>query len=251
MRIATVQCPVIPDDAGAVRAFVIDHLRWADRAAIDLLLLPEAFLLGHAYDPDTIRKRAMATTRHALADLCRSIADASATLVIGAFEQQGVDIYNTAIVVDRGHVVGRYAKAHPNEPGVTAGVSFPTFVQSDVRYGMNICNDANHPDIAQRIARQGAHLILYPLNNLLPPETADRWREKSIANLVARARETGCWVASADVTGRHGGLVSHGCSAIIAPDGQIVARIPEYTVGPAVYEIPSLHRSTPAPIFAR
>lgn len=87
--------------------------------------------------------------------------------------------------------MGRYAKAHPNEPGVIAGSDFPTFLRSGVRYGVNICNDANHPGTAQRIADQAARVILYPLNNMRPSATADRWREKSLANLVDRARQTG------------------------------------------------------------
>jgi len=125
------------------------------------------------------------------------------------------------------------------EPGVTAGSDFPTFLRSGVRYGVNVCNDANHPGTAQCIADQDAQLILYPLNNMLPPETADRWREKSLANLIDRARQTGCWVASADVTGTSGNLVSHGCTAIVTPEGSVVARVPELEEGVAVYDVPS------------
>ena len=58
---------------------------------------------------------------------------------------------------------------------------------------------------------------------MLPVATADRWRARSVDNLVARARQTGCWVAAADVTGTAGDLISFGCTAIVAPDGKLVA----------------------------
>lgn len=238
MRIAAIQCPAMADDVSATCETIVQRLRWADTEAIDLILLPEAFLLGHSYDPDMIRSRASAATDYALAELCRQVASFRATLVVGAFEMQHPDVFNSAFVVERGRIAGRYAKAYPNEPGVTGGSDFPTFLKAGVRYGINICNDANHADAAGKVARQNADLILYPLNNMLSPETAERWREKSLVNLVDRARQTNCWVASSDVTGRAGGLLSYGCTAIVAPSGEVVARVPELSGGAAIYDLP-------------
>lgn len=217
---------------------IVDRLRWADQEGVDLTVFPEAFLLGHSYDPETIRSRASKGIP-AIAALCERVAAFRGTLVVGAFDLIDGQVFNSAFVVEAGQVVGRYAKAHPNEPGVTAGSDFPTFLRSGVRYGVNVCNDANHPDAAQRIADQGAGLILYPLNNMLRSETADRWREKSVANLIDRARQTGCWVASSDVAGTLGGLMSWGCTAIVTPEGSVVARVQELNEGVAVYEIPA------------
>ncbi len=213
-------------------------MRWATKEAIDLLVFPEAFLLGHSYDPDTIRARADEASRFALVELCSLVADFRATLVVGALELVHSHAFNSAFVVENGRIVGRYAKAYPNEPGVNAGVDFPTFVRSGVRYGINICNDANHADAADQVANQSADLILYPLNNMLRPDTAERWREKSLANLIARARQTNCWIASSDVTGASGDLLSYGCTAIVAPGGKVVARVPELSEGVAVYDVP-------------
>lgn len=241
MRIATIQCPAIADDAIRTREAVVRRLHWAAKEAIDLLVFPEAYLLGHSYDPAVIRSRAEKASG-ALADLCREVAASPVTLVIGAFEVASPAIYNSAFVIERGRISGRYAKAYPNEPGVAAGCDVPTYVRGTVRYGINICNDANHPDAAQQVANQGADLILYPLNNMLPPATAERWREKSLANLVTRARETRCWVASSDVAGTSEGLLSYGCTAIVAPDGFVVARVPELSEGVAVYDVPERQR---------
>lgn len=238
MRVATIQPSVKPDSTFNACEIILHRLRWATQEGIDLLVFPEAFLLGHSYDPDFIRSRAHEASGGALLQLCQLASTFPATLVVGAFEIVSNQVYNSAFVIEAGRITGRYAKAFPNEPGVQAGTDFPTFLRSDIRYGINICNDANHAEPANEIARQDADLILYLLNNMLAPATAEHWREKSLANLVKRARQTGCWIASSDVTGENGGLVSFGCTAIIAPDGQVIARVPELIDGVVVHDIP-------------
>lgn len=239
IRIATVQCPSLPDDASATIDAVVQRLRWADAQAVDVVVFPEAFLLGHSYDAEIIRSRALEVSDFALAELCRRAVGFRATLVVGAFELVDGHVFNRAYVIEDGRIAGRYDKAYPNEPGVRAGRDFPTFVRSGVRFGLNICNDANHPDAADRIASQNAALILYPLNNMLDPETAERWRARSLANLVDRARQTGCWIASSDVMGTSGDVLSFGCTVIIAPNGHVVARVPEMTNGVAIFDVPA------------
>lgn len=238
MRIAVVQCSSILDDMNRAGDAIVHRLRWADQEGIELTIFPEAFLLGYSCHPETIQSRADAGTS-AIAALCERVAAFRSTLVVGAFDFVDGQVFNSAFVIEAGQVVGRYSKAYPNEPGVIAGNDFPTFWRSGVRYGMNICNDANHPGAAQRIADQDARLILYPLNNMLRSETADRWRKKSLANLIDCARQTGCWVASADVTGASGNLISWGCTAIVTPEGSVVTRVPELNEGVAVHEIPA------------
>jgi predicted amidohydrolase len=238
VRVAAIQPSVTVDDQSNACEAILHRLRWATQEGIDLLLFPEAFLLGHSYDRDIIRSRAREASGGALGRLCQLASMFPATLVVGAFEIASKQVYNSAFVIEAGRIMGRYAKAFPNEPGVQAGTDFPIFLRSDIRYGINICNDANHAEPADQIARQDADLILYPLNNMLAPATAEHWREKSLANLVKRARQTGCWIASSDVTGANGGLVSFGCTAIIAPDGQIIARVPELNDGVVVHDIP-------------
>jgi predicted amidohydrolase len=240
VRIAAVQCRPVFDDAEQTIAAIVARLRWADANHVDLVLFPEAWLLGHAYDLGTIQARADGA-RSALVALCARIAEYDATLVLGTFERVGEQVFNSAVVIEHGRIMGRYAKAHPNEDGVTPGTTFPLYTRSARRYGINICNDANYPQAAASVAAQGAELILYPLHNLLRPETAERWREKSLDNLAARARETGCWIASADVTGTADGRLSYGCTAILSPAGKVVARVQELQEGVALFDLPPPH----------
>ena len=58
MRIAAVQCLIVPDDLDHACDALACRLEWTDREAIDLVLFPEAFILGHSYDPQMIERRA-------------------------------------------------------------------------------------------------------------------------------------------------------------------------------------------------
>jgi predicted amidohydrolase len=238
MRIAAFQRYAIVDDFELLCAHLTRDLNRAIGAGVDLALFPECHLLGHSYDGDVISRRARQISDGLLQALCGRLPPRGPMIVIGGFELQGANILNSAIVITDGAVIGRYAKAHPNEPGVTAGTEFPIFEQSGCRFGINVCNDANHPDAAQSVANQRADLILYPLNNMLPAPIADQWRARSIANLQARALQTGCWIASADVTGLLGDRISHGCTAIVTPAGEIAARVAEGAEGIAIADIP-------------
>ncbi len=134
-------------------------------------------------------------------------------------------------------MLGRYAKAHPTEPGFTAGTEFPVFAAGGWRFGINICNDANFPDAALRISRQDPRLLCHPLNNMLAPTTAERWRERGVSNLKQRAIETGYRVASSDVVGRSGDLVSYGLTCIVRADGEVLTRVPEHEEGFAIFDL--------------
>jgi predicted amidohydrolase len=236
MRLAVFQCPVMRDDPAGVTRHVARALAAAGGDSVDLAVFPETFLLGHAYDATVIAARADRAPA-AIAAFCAAMKDVATTIVLGTFERCGPAIVNAALVIERGTIRGRYAKMHPNEPGVTAGDAVPIFAKNDMPFGINICADANHPGTAQRVADGGAMLIVYPLDNLLPFEVAERWRLRSVDNLVARARQTGCWIASADVVGKSGSARSFGCSAIVRPDGTIAARVPEGVAGVACYDI--------------
>lgn len=241
MRIAAFQRRATFDDMDHVCDVLQRDLYWAASEGIQIALFQESFLLGHSYDPQVIAARADRLADGGLEMICSRLAWADPTVIVGAFERRGDVIVNSAFVIEHGRVIGRYAKAYPNEPGVVAGTDYPVFRRSGLCYGINICNDANQPTVAQQLADQRASLILYPLNNMLPPEIAAQWRRRSVDTLRARARQTGCWVASADVTGRHGQTMSYGCTIIVSPDGTIVSRAREGHEEVAVYMLPPTH----------
>jgi predicted amidohydrolase len=238
MRIAAFQRRPIFDDAATSAEALFRDLCWAEMQGVELALFPECHLLGHSYRETVIAARAQPIEGELWRTVLARIAPIATSAIVGAFERRDGHIANSAFFIDRGRIIGRYAKAHPNECGVTAGVDFPIFTQSGISFGINICNDANYPNAAQRIADAGAALICYPLNNMMKPATAALWRVRSVENLQARARQTGCWIMSADIIGQADGRICHGCTVIVSPDGEIVARVSEDVEGVAVFELP-------------
>ena len=239
VRVAAFQMRPILDDARAAGAAVTAGVSWAADQGAGLAVFPETYLHGHSYDRETIARRARGLTDPEVRGLAESLRGFPLTVVVGMFERCGNSLRNVALVLRAGEIVGVYAKARPNENGVEAGKEMPVFKVGRQRFAVNICNDANFPDLAER-ARQGrASVLCFPLNNVLPLATAEQWRERSIVNLVARARETRCWVVSSDVAGACGTRLSLGCTIIVSPDGDIRARVPEGTTGRIVLDLNS------------
>ena len=82
---------------------------------------------------------------------------------------------NAALVIDRqGRLIGRYVKVHPVldsaspegqvvlEGGVTVGTKYNTLDLDFGRIGVQICYDVEYPKGWQRLAEQGAELVLFP-----------------------------------------------------------------------------------------
>ncbi len=237
IRVAAFQRRPRFDDIGATLEHLSADIQWCDNHDVALAVFPECYLQGHASDNPTIISRALSPGSQTFKDALSALASFQTTIVLGVIEKRGTDFYNSAAVISNGIVLGTYAKSHPNEQGFKAGTDYPVFETSGWRFGINICHDANFPDAALNIGQQGARLICFPLNNMLLPQTASKWRRKSLENLQNRAIETGCWVVSSDGVGTHGEKISYGCTCIIQPDGQVVKRVAEGIEGNIVFDL--------------
>ncbi|TNE92671.1 MAG: carbon-nitrogen hydrolase family protein, partial [Rhodobacteraceae bacterium] len=136
--------------------------------------------------------------------------------------------------------IGRYRKKYllPAERGYTPGNDCPVFEVDGLRFGIGICYDMNFPDIARDIANAGASLIVCCANNMLPRATAENYRDVHNMVRAKRCREAGLWLASSDVTGARGDMVSWGPSAIITPAGEVVAQLALNRAGLLTFDIP-------------
>lgn len=173
-----------------------------------------------------------------MCELLAQLVGFRSTFVVGLVERHEGFVFNTAVSIRSGVILSAYRKTHLHrkEQAFDVGGGYRVFDVGAWKLGSNICYDANFPEAAAAIASQGARLICYPLNNMMPPGAADRWRSRSVENLSCRAAETGCWVASSDVVGAHGAMVCHGCTCIVRPDGQVVTRVQEGCEGVALFD---------------
>ena len=161
-------------------------------------------------------------------------------LVVGLIEADHSCLFNTAVVIWQGALVGRYRKQHllAGEGIFQAGAGCPTFEVGGLRFGINICYDNNFLDTAQQVAAQGASLIVCPANNMMRRESATLFKDQHNATRGARCRETGLWLISSDVTGERDGRVAWGPTAVLDPTGAVVAQLPLEEPGMLVFDLP-------------
>jgi predicted amidohydrolase len=85
---------------------------------------------------------------------------------------------------------------------------------------------------------RGAKLLLVPAQNMMRRAAATRWKDEHHRIRCERARETGMWLVSADVTGVRGAhRIGYGPTSVINPLGEVVAQVPLMTMGMLVADM--------------
>jgi apolipoprotein N-acyltransferase len=79
---------------------------------------------------------------------------------------------------------------------------------------------------------------LVAAQNMLRRPVAERCKDLHHSMRAERARETGMWLVSSDVTGVRGdSRIAYGPTSVISPRGEIVEQVPLMTTGMVVTEI--------------
>ena len=163
-------------------------IREARDMGAELIVTPEGALEGYVVN-EVIRAeghvRAELTKRfNALAEpaegpyirhfrrLCKEL---QVYLVLGFLEADGGGTYNTAVLIDpNGAVAGKYRKTHfaqgystgedkgDNPAGYLRGGEYPVFDVDQWKMGIMICFDRRVPQVAGRLAENGATFIVNP-----------------------------------------------------------------------------------------
>lgn len=89
-------------------------------------------------------------------------------IVAGLIERDGRLVYNTAALIGPdGGLVGKYRKVSlPRseiESGVQPGDAYPVFETRFGKVGMMVCYDGFFPEVARRLAMNGAEVIAWPV----------------------------------------------------------------------------------------
>jgi predicted amidohydrolase len=110
-------------------------------------------------------------------------------IAAGIYERAGKLVYNTAVLMGPdGDVTGTYRKVclprEEIEGGITPGSEYPVFQTRFGKIGMMVCWDIHFPEVARRLAINGAEIILVPI-----------WGGNELL-LRARAVENQVYVAS-------------------------------------------------------
>jgi len=240
-RIAAAQTVEFWEDIHAALSCVTDVAARAESEGTSLLCFPEGFLQGYLTDETLARRNALDLASPAFETVLRQFPKTGPMIVVGLIEVEKGRLFNTAIVVDRGVLIGRYRKVHllGNEHIFDAGSESCVFQVDGLRFGINICFDTNFPEAARKVANLGASLIVCPANNMHRRSTAEALKNVHNSARGERCRETGLWLVSADVTGERQGRISWGPTAVLDPTGEVVAQLPLERTGLLVVDIPS------------
>ena len=154
--------------------------------------------------------------------------------------------FNTSILTDRdARIVGKYRKVHlPGhadydhertfqhlekryfEPG---DLGFPVWRNLDAWMGMCICNDRRWPETYRVMGLQGVELVVLgyntpSVNSQKPEEVSETRLYHSELTMKAGAYQNATWVVAVAKAGVEDGHPLIGGSAIIDPNGFVVAR---------------------------
>ena len=252
VRVGACQTPEFIADPLAALACMLRFAREAEDKKVDLLLFPECFLSGYILDETYMADYAYDFESGQFAAILKQLEHVKPVLVFGVGEKKSEKLFNSAVVVNRGEIIGVYRKTHlidPNEALFTPGIDYPIFEIKGLKYGINICYDTQFADAAKAVADQGAQLLLSPAQNMLRRETAEYWRDKHSEIVAKRVEETGLWFVRSDVTGiRPSGQygverIGYGPTQAMNPKAEVVAQVPLMTVGLITVDIPVASRS--------
>jgi predicted amidohydrolase len=240
IRIAAAQTAEYRDDIEAALAGLIDMASRAEAAGARLLCFPEGFLQGYFTDALSARRVALDLSSPAFAAIVRRLPKTGPMIVLGMIEVEQGRLFNTAVVIERGTVIGRYRKQHllDGEKAFDPGTETPVFEVDGLRFGINICYDTNFAEAARKVAHSGASLLVCPANNMMPRQKAESFRHVHNAVRGERCRETGLWLISADVTGERDGRVGWGPTAVLNPMGSVEAQLPLEQEGLLIFDMP-------------
>ncbi|MGO4137698.1 carbon-nitrogen hydrolase family protein [Rhizobium brockwellii] len=226
IRIAAAQTPEFRENVGAALDYAVRIAALAEAEGVALLVFPEGFLQGYLTDEASARRVAIDLASAEFAAVLDRLPKSGSVLVMGLIEIDGGRLFNAAVVVERGVLLGRYRKAHllRGERAFETGKESPLFAIGALRFGINICYDTSFPEAAGTIAASGASLILCLSNNMMPRDKAETFKERHNAVRGERCRETGLWLISSDVTGERDGRIAWGPTAVLNRQGQVVAQ---------------------------
>ncbi|RZS89617.1 NAD+ synthase (glutamine-hydrolysing) [Motilibacter rhizosphaerae] len=245
LRLALAQVNTVVGDIDGNAELCLQAARDASGAGAHLLVLPELALTGYPIEDLALRKSFQTASRAALAALPRQLADAGLgdlAVVVGYLDaspdappQTGRPAglpRNSAALLLGGEVLARYDKHHLPNYGVfdearyfVPGLDLQVVRLHGVDVAIAVCEDLwqdGGPVAATREA--GAGLLVVP--NASPYE---RNKDDGRLELVRRrAAEAGCVLAYVNTVGGQDELVFDGDSLVVAPDGEVLARAPQF-----------------------
>ncbi|MEV6973321.1 NAD+ synthase [Kitasatospora sp. NPDC093806] len=223
-------------------------VRWTRRAAgagAQLVAFPEMALTGYPVEDLALRRSFVEASRSALVELAGRLAAeglGGVPVLVGylgrsertpaRFGRPAGSPQNCAAVLFGGEVVTRFAKHHLPNYGVfdeyrwfVPGDQLPVLRLHGVDVALAICEDIWQDGGRVSAAREAGAGLLLVING----SPYERNKDDARLELVRRrAAEAGCALAYVNMVGGQDELVFDGDSVVVAPDGGVLARAPQF-----------------------
>lgn len=225
MIVALAQIDPTVGDIGGNTALARDAVVRGVAAGADLVLLPELALTG--YPPEDLLAKPHFVSRNITALQELAMVCTVPVLVGFADRDEAGRLYNAAALLEDTRVKQIYHKRNLPNYGVfdeqryfESGAGDLVVEVGGVGAALTVCEDIWIPETVTRLVAGGARVVL---NVSASPFHAGKGvaREEM---LRSRARDNGAWIVYCNLVGGQDELVFDGRSAVIAPDGTVVAR---------------------------
>lgn len=231
MRIGHWQLDSTLNDFDTNLGKVVQGLERADRDRVEIVCFPECFLTGYPDDGELARQGAFTVDSPQMMRLLGETSRFEAAFVVGFNELRGADLFNTAAIVHKGHLLGTYSKCSAYQRFHRQGRDFPVFKHNGLTFGVVICSDGGFIEPARLLALKGARVIFAPHFNFITKDGLIGHFMKVRADHVARAVENSVYfvrgnnvsLGKEECMTKYEG-VGYGDSYIVDPHGEIVVR---------------------------
>ncbi|MCX6235123.1 MAG: carbon-nitrogen hydrolase [Bacteroidetes bacterium] len=204
----------------------IDKLKFLFKQikSADLIVLPELANSGYNFtSKDQAFALAEETGHSRYLDFLQSTCNSLSTYMVTGFnEREGDKIYNSAILLGRNGIIGKYRKLHLflNEADyfTRGNLGLPVFDLGDYKIGMLICFDWIFPEVWRILALKGADIICHPSNLVLP------YAQKVVP---AHALVNRVFTVTANRVGTEGDITFTGKSFIADTEGIVISMTSE------------------------
>lgn len=239
MQIAVAQLDQVVGDLAGNSRRILDAVRAGVRAGAALVVTPELSLCGYPPEDLLLRPAFIDACADELARLASAVQ--GATVVVGFPEASNGRRANALAVIRDGHVIDVYRKhCLPNytvfdeDRYFEAGASPCVFEVEGVKVGVIICEDVWFAGPAMEARDAGAELVI--VANGSPYHTGQQ--ALRLAQLRARAGETGRPFLYVNRVGGQDELVFDGASFALAANGEVAQQLPAWreTVALATFE---------------
>jgi NAD+ synthase (glutamine-hydrolysing) len=253
LRLGLAQVDLTVGDLAANAGVVLERTREAAAAGAHLVAFPEMTLTGYPPEDLVLRPSFRAASKRALTQLATELGAAGlggVGVIVGYLDDDGGPRDASALILG-GQVVARYFKHHLPNYGVfdeqryfTPGDTLIVVRLHGVDVALTVCEDVWQDGGPFAVARAAGVGLVVNINASPYERNKDDVR---LPLLQRRAAEAGAAILYVNTVGGQDELVFDGDSIVVAADGTVLLRAPQYEQGVFYVDVPLPAGSPVAP----